>query len=58
MIASHWIEESGFLEGAERVSSLPSEIPQTFAPRTEAFDYIKREAMSPMRDGVKLAARL
>src|SRR5277367_4430463 len=33
---------------------LPSETPATFIPRYESFDYIKREAMIPMRDGVKL----
>jgi uncharacterized protein len=33
---------------------LPSEMPSTFVPRVESFDYIKREAMIPMRDGVKL----
>src|SRR5512134_2456871 len=36
------------------VTSLPSETPATFTPRTEAFDYVKREEMIPMRDGVKL----
>ncbi|HEY2677713.1 MAG TPA: CocE/NonD family hydrolase [Steroidobacteraceae bacterium] len=33
---------------------LPGETPATFIPRVESFDYIKREAMIPMRDGVKL----
>ncbi len=33
---------------------LPSETPTTFVPRVESFDYIKREAKIPMRDGVKL----
>jgi putative CocE/NonD family hydrolase len=33
---------------------LPSETPASFAPRVETFDYVKREAMIPMRDGVKL----
>jgi hypothetical protein len=32
----------------------PSEIPTTFEPRVESFDYTKREVMIPMRDGVKL----
>lgn len=31
-----------------------SETPQAFAPRTASFDYVRREAMIPMRDGVKL----
>lgn len=36
------------------VANLPSETPATFTPRTEVFDYVKREEMIPMRDGVKL----
>ena len=35
---------------------LPSETPATFMPRSESFDYVKREVMIPMRDGVKLNA--
>ena len=31
-----------------------SEFPAAFAARTDSFDYIKRSAMIPMRDGVKL----
>ena len=31
-----------------------SEIPPTFTPNTESFDYVQRTAMIPMRDGVKL----
>lgn len=33
---------------------LPSETPAKFTPVTDAFDYIKRDVMIPMRDGVKL----
>src|SRR6185312_14239342 len=33
---------------------LPSEIPAKFAPTNDGFDHVKREAMIPMRDGVKL----
>jgi len=32
----------------------PSETPATFKPETASFDYERREAMIPMRDGVKL----
>ena len=32
----------------------PSEIPAHFTPVTDSFDYERREAMIPMRDGVKL----
>jgi len=34
--------------------TLPSETPAAFVPRVDTFDYIKREVMIPMRDGVKL----
>ena len=34
--------------------SLPSETPAKLEPSTESFDYVKREVMIPMRDGVKL----
>ncbi|HEV7614508.1 MAG TPA: CocE/NonD family hydrolase [Steroidobacteraceae bacterium] len=33
---------------------LPNEIPPVFVPRVDGFDYVKREVMIPMRDGVKL----
>ncbi len=34
----------------------PSETPAKFTPATDSFDYVRREAMIPMRDGVKLYA--
>ena len=34
--------------------NLPSETPVKFEPVTKSFDYVKREEMIPMRDGVKL----
>jgi len=33
---------------------LPSEIPAKFVEHTASFDYVKRDVMIPMRDGVKL----
>jgi putative CocE/NonD family hydrolase len=42
---------TNFASGAE---PLRSEIPQTFTPSVSGFDYVKREALIPMRDGVKL----
>src|SRR5580692_10058310 len=50
---------AGFLQAATAVpaiagDTLPSEIPATFTPHVETFDYVKREVMIPMRDGVKL----
>lgn len=38
----------------EPAAGLPSETPANFVPKTDAFDYVKREEMIPMRDGVKL----
>ncbi len=34
--------------------ALPSETPATFTPVTSSFDYVRREVMIPMRDGVRL----
>jgi len=39
---------------APQYPALPSETPATFKPSTESFDYVKRDVMIPMRDGVKL----
>jgi predicted acyl esterase len=33
---------------------LPGEIPEKFVSVNETFDHVRREAMIPMRDGVKL----
>ncbi|MBX9587144.1 MAG: CocE/NonD family hydrolase [Gammaproteobacteria bacterium] len=35
---------------------LPSETPAKFVPVKDSFDYVRREVMIPMRDGVKLQA--
>ena len=35
-------------------ATLPSDTPANFTPRKDAFDYIRREEMIPMRDGIKL----
>jgi hypothetical protein len=39
---------------ASAADTLPSETPAAFVPRVDSFDYVKREVMIPMRDGVKL----
>jgi putative CocE/NonD family hydrolase len=39
---------------AQQVASLPSETPDKLEPVTGSFDYVKRDVMIPMRDGVKL----
>jgi putative CocE/NonD family hydrolase len=35
-------------------TTLPSETPAQLEPATDSFDYVKRDVMIPMRDGVKL----
>ncbi|HYL62605.1 MAG TPA: CocE/NonD family hydrolase [Candidatus Methylomirabilis sp.] len=37
-----------------RAQSLPSETPAQLQPSTSTFDYTRRDAMIPMRDGVRL----
>jgi hypothetical protein len=39
---------------AQEAASLPSETPEKLEPVTDSFDYVKRDLMIPMRDGVKL----
>ena len=39
---------------AAQTSTLPNETPAKFTPATSSFDYVRREIMIPMRDGVKL----
>ena len=39
---------------AATYKDLPSEIPEKFEPTNDGFDYVKRDLMVPMRDGVKL----
>ena len=35
-------------------STLPNETPASFTPTTSSFDYVRRDVMIPMRDGVRL----
>jgi putative CocE/NonD family hydrolase len=39
---------------AAPAAALPSETPANLQPVTDGFDYVKRDVMIPMRDGVKL----
>jgi putative CocE/NonD family hydrolase len=39
---------------AQPAATLPSETPTNFTPRTASFDYERRIAMIPMRDGTRL----
>jgi putative CocE/NonD family hydrolase len=45
---------SGLALAAGTLPSLVPDIPKTFEPSTEHADFVKREVMIPMRDGVKL----
>jgi uncharacterized protein len=48
-----WIEPSA-AQTVPQYPALPSETPDRFDAKTDSFDYIRREVMIPMRDGVKL----
>src|SRR5437870_5510624 len=37
-----------------QAQTLPNETPQKFEPTNDGFDYVRRDVMIPMRDGVKL----
>jgi len=39
---------------SQSTTGLPSEMPARIQPVTSSFDYVRREVMIPMRDGVKL----
>jgi putative CocE/NonD family hydrolase len=39
---------------AQQPTTLPSEMPTKFEATNDGFDYVRREVMIPMRDGVKL----
>jgi putative CocE/NonD family hydrolase len=43
-----------FAAAQPAAGTLPSDMPAAYQPKTDSFDYIKREEMIPMRDGVKL----
>jgi putative CocE/NonD family hydrolase len=38
----------------QQYPALPSETPKVFTPVVDSFDYVRREEMIPVRDGVKL----
>jgi uncharacterized protein len=50
-----WIEPAAAQNSSQsQYSTLPTETPARFAPVTDSFDYVRREVMIPMRDGVRL----
>src|SRR5262249_57134373 len=46
--------QAGAQDQRKSYPNLPSETPANFQPVTDSFDYIRRDVMIPMRDGVKL----
>src|ERR1022692_3669328 len=44
------------LQAQPQYPNFPSETPAQLTPKTDSFDYTRREVMIPMRDGVKLHA--
>jgi hypothetical protein len=42
----------GLVPSAAAAAPVANESPATFAPRVDTFDYLERQVMIPMRDGV------
>ncbi len=53
-LALFWGAWSGVAQTPAKYPALPSETPATFTVAAGSFDYVKRDVMIPMRDGVKL----
>ena len=49
-----WLLPLAVAQTPPQYPALPSETPAKFEPVTAGFDYVKRDVMIPMRDGVKL----
>jgi putative CocE/NonD family hydrolase len=43
-----------YADSQQQSATLASDTPAKFVPKQDAFDFVKREEMIPMRDGVKL----
>ena len=54
MLATALFIETSAAQNSAQTNSLPSETPAQVKPVTDSFDYVKRDVMIPMRDGVKL----
>ena len=56
LVGAFVIADASFAQTTARPKypALPSETPADFKPATDSFDYVRREIMIPMRDGVKL----
>jgi putative CocE/NonD family hydrolase len=49
-----WLVQPSVAQAPAHYPDFPSETPANFQPVTDSFEYIKRNVMIPMRDGVKL----
>ena len=47
-------EQARAQNAAPPAATLQNETPERFMPRTDSFDYVRRDVMIPMRDGIKL----
>jgi putative CocE/NonD family hydrolase len=54
LLAAAALSPLGMHATLSAADTLPSETPDVFVPRVDSFDYVKREVLIPMRDGVKL----
>jgi putative CocE/NonD family hydrolase len=54
LLMPHVTAQTPHRPAAPQYPALPSDTPATFEPVTDTFDYVKRDVMIPMRDGVKL----
>src|SRR6476661_8372708 len=45
---------AAYADSQQQSAALASDTPAKFATKKDAFDFVKREEMIPMRDGVKL----
>ncbi len=53
-MAASLIASAALAQGAPAPAAAGSETPEHFTPVTSGFDYERREAMVPMRDGTRL----
>ncbi|WP_174300804.1 CocE/NonD family hydrolase [Caulobacter sp. S45] len=53
-IAACLLLGAGAARAGQPAATLIPDTPEHFTPRTDSFDYVKRDMMIPMRDGVKL----
>jgi uncharacterized protein len=54
LLAAALLVNSSAAQSVQQQPKLPSETPARFEPVTDGFDYIRRDVMIPMRDGVRL----